>query len=631
MLRRILLQTLLLLGLYAASRMAFTLINLRHFAGISFWSFLKIAVAALRFDLTAICSLNALYFALALLPFGWARGLRFQQALQWLFVVVNAVALAFEISDWAYYPYNFRRATVDVLDMLGRKGDFAAVLPSLLRGYWYVLPALVAFIVALAWLNRRIVRATLLAKGAQTWRRTGLLALQWVLVMGGVFIGIRGGLQYIPIGLRNAVQAVPENRFVPIVLNTPFSIISSATSPALPARALMPDDEAWAIVKPIKKYPGNGLQKKNVVIIILESFSKEFTGAGSGTSYTPFLDSLAALSLECTNAWANGVRSAEGIPAIVSGIPTLMDEPFTTSPYGANQTDALPGLLAAEGYETAFFHGGTNGTMSLDVLAASAGFRHYYGRREYANERDYDGAWGIRDVPFLQYTAATLSAMQQPFCAAAFTLSSHPPYSLPPGGEQLYPAGPLPIHATVRYTDDALRQFFAAAARAPWFQNTLFIITADHCAPTTAGGLWEAGMWRYAVPLLYYTPGGDLPAGKDSTLTQHIDILPTVLQMLGYSKPFFAFGNSLTDATAARFSVHSWGGFSWLSPHGLLNLEDTTTASFYHFPQDSFQKNNLLKAAPREALEERRAFFAFLQVYTSALRENRMTVKTAGR
>src|SRR5690606_24672345 len=112
---------------------------------------------------------------------------------------------------------------------------------------------------------------------------------------------------------------------------------------------------------------GKPFQDKNVVFIILESFSKEYTGLGGRTSYTPFLDSLMQHSFVCTNAYANALQSAKGIPAIISGVPSLMDEPITTSAYGTNKLTSLPALLRNKGYQTAFYHGGTNGTMGFDI------------------------------------------------------------------------------------------------------------------------------------------------------------------------------------------------------------------------------------------------------------------------
>ena len=148
-------------------------------------------------------------------------------------------------------------------------------------------------------------------------------------------------------------------------------------------------------------------------------------------SFTPFIDSLIQESLVFTNGFSNGRRSIEGIPAVIAGIPSLMNSPFITSAYSGDKFYSLPYLLKQEGYNTSFYHGGTNGTMGFDNFCKAAGIDAYYGRYEYNNDKDFDGNWGIFDEPFLQFMAKSLDKTPQPFMASVFTLSSHHPYTIP--------------------------------------------------------------------------------------------------------------------------------------------------------------------------------------------------------
>jgi len=632
-------QLLLLLLLYQCSRLCFYLINQPAFPGLRAGSYLNISVSALRYDISAILALNTLYILLMLLPIP-ARRL-WEKSKQILFLSVNTVALLFELSDWAYFPFNQKRATADVLDMVSRQGDFWNLLPGFLRDYWYVLPAALFFIFLL-WLgNRQILKnypppppppPLAFTERPPVKRRWQLAAFQLLVlapVLGLCLIGIRGGLQYIPIGIRNAVQAAPS-RYVPLVLNTPFSIINSYATPGLEAVHYMPDAAITKLLPPfIKQYPAKGFRQKNVVVIILESFSKGLTAAGAnGQSFTPFLDSLSAQSLSCYQAYANGLRSAEGIPAILAGIPTLMQEPFTTSNYGANHITSLPGTLKSRGYRSAFFHGGTNGTMSFDVFAAAAGFDHYFGRTEFGNEKEYDGNWGIWDAPYLQYTAQQLQQLQQPFMASVFTLSSHPPYHLPPGYTSRVPQEP-PLAQAVGYTDDALRQFFATAATMPWYNNTLFVITADHTAPEFRTGRYGTGMGLYAVPLLFFSPGDTALRGSYDGICQQLDILPSVLDYLGYEQRFFAFGNSIFRPALpnGRFAIN-WnnGQYQWLEDQLLLQTTDTTPTGYFRVQADSLISNNLLPQLQEEARTTHLLpLLAFIQAYRHALIQNEMS------
>jgi glucan phosphoethanolaminetransferase (alkaline phosphatase superfamily) len=627
--KRILLQILLLLCCYFISRCCFTLINLNLFSDITFDDFLWLSFFALRYDLSAIFALNVFYFFLLLLPLPIWKIRVWEKATQVVFIGINTIAFLFELSDWAYYPFNFKRATADVLKMVSRKGDFWSLLPTFVVDYWYVPLAIVTWVYLLVRINKWICRKTPLTRpdlDKHRWRIPVVQFLLMILVVGSSVIGIRGGLQYIPIGLRNAVQ-VADSRFVPIVVNTPFSIITTYTTPGLEAVDYMPEAQAHQLAATTRNYSDGPFRARNVVLIMLESFSKEFTRLGPGDSYTPFLDSLMGQSLLCTQAYANAQHSAAGIPAIVAGIPTLMEEAFTTSNYGTNRIDALPGLLKKKGYETAFYHGGTNGTMSFDIFAAAAGYKRYYGRTEYHNKTDYDGNWGIWDEPFLQYFAHGLNKTQEPFMASVFTLSSHPPYSIPPGYKGKLPDGKLPIHPVVAYTDIALRKFFETAAKQPWFQNTLFVITADHCAPANSGGYYRRNMGLFAIPMLFYAPGDSSLKGIIDQPVQQIDILPSVLDYLHYDKPFFAFGNSVFRKDAPRFVItESSGNYQWLMNGYLLQTNILKDNALYAFPADSVGHHNLLLKEPA-AREKQLSFLkAFIQVYREDLIRNKMTI-----
>ncbi|MBS1644817.1 MAG: sulfatase-like hydrolase/transferase, partial [Bacteroidetes bacterium] len=393
-LKRLGLQLVLFLFLYFLSRVAFTIINIDAFPSLGWWGFLKLCGLALRYDLSAFCMVNALYLILLFAPIKHWRFPRWERFLQLLFLVSNCIALLFEISDWAYFPFNFKRATADVLRMVSSQGDFWSVLPSYLVQFWFVPLAVLLFVCLLIFANRQIVKFSRLSVSLPEIKSSVRIPVQLLLLLlvsGTCLVGIRGGLQYIPIGIRNAIQ-VTDSKYVPIVLNTPFSIITTWATPALAPLDFMPSMVAEKEMPFRQYYSGKPFHKKNVVVLIIESGSKEFTALGKGPSFTPFLDSLMGASLVCTQGFANGQTSAEGIPAILAGIPTLMDEAFTTSAYGTNKISALPNLLQPFGYSSAFFHGGTNGTMSFDIFAAAAGFQQYFGRKEYNNEQDYDGA-----------------------------------------------------------------------------------------------------------------------------------------------------------------------------------------------------------------------------------------------
>lgn len=623
--KRILLQLLLLLGCYFVSRCIFLLINHSHFDGLTVSGFLSICFYALRYDISALLAINALYIVLVLLPLPLWKIPKWELITQWIFILINTVALMFEVGDWAYFKYNLKRSTADVLNMVSRKGDFLVLLPRFVLDYWYVPLCFIALLWLFVKINNRIRRATPLTARQYTVKTALLQLVALVIVAGLCLVGIRGGLQYVPIGVRNAVQAT-DPKFVPLVVNTPFSIINTFENDALEDVHYFPSAELPKYFNTTKKYnSSHSFRPENVVVIIVESFSKEFTKLGEGRSYTPFIDSLMSQGLVCTQAYANALHSAEGIPAVVAGLPSLMDEPISTSIYSTEHITSLPNTLKTMGYSSAFYHGGTNGTMSFDVFCADAGFDKYFGRTEYHDEDDYDGNWGIWDEPFLQYFADGLGKLKPPFFATVFTLSSHPPYKLPAQYESVIPADSFPMHRSIAYTDIALRKFFEKAAREPWYNNTLFVLTADHCSPVAAHSYYESNMGAYAIPIIYYAPGDSNLHGCYNELTQQIDIMPSVLNYLGYSQPFFAFGNSIFNKAEQRFTVnYISGSYQLVRDNYLLQSVYTQPRALYAFPADSLCKNNLLDSKKAAAKQELDYLKAFIQVYHSSVIHNQL-------
>ena len=143
----------------------------------------------------------------------------------------------------------------------------------------------------------------------------------------------------------------------------------------------------------------------------------------------------------------------------------MMEESYLTSTYGENKLSSIASSLVSKGYSSAFFHGGYNGTMNFDNYTKKVGYRHYYGKNQYNDDRDYDGNWGIYDEPFLQYTVKQLDTISKPFVATVFTLSSHHPYKIPEQHKGSFPKGTMIVHETVGYTDYALKRFFESASK----------------------------------------------------------------------------------------------------------------------------------------------------------------------
>jgi|GEM_PF-156610 len=362
-----------------------------------------------------------------------------------------------------------------------------------------------------------------------------------------VILAARGGIQKKPMNLGSA-QVFNHPLLNSMVLNSSFAIIKTAGASTLELPQYYKSEaELLAVLKGSDDVSllGTNLRgaiippQTNVVVLILESFALEYMGKiNGGGPYTPFLDELAEKGLFFTNAFANSRRSIEGIPAILASVPALMNEPFLTSSYVANHVRGFGQVFGEQGYYTAFFHGGMNGTMYFDSFAARAGFQDYFGANEYPNKADYDGTWGIFDEPFLQFAAEKLIQQQKqqphrPFAISFFSLSSHHPYVVPEKYRGVFPTGELEILPTVAYTDLSVRNFFKTIEKQPWYENTLFVITADHAVKHFRES-YKNELGDYRIPLIFYHPKIHWPEEINVRKpAQQIDILPTLQDAFG--------------------------------------------------------------------------------------------------
>jgi phosphoglycerol transferase MdoB-like AlkP superfamily enzyme len=445
----------------------------------------------------------------------------------------------------------------------------------------------------------------------------------------------RGGYKHStrPITISNAAKYVKNPEDVAIVLNTPFSIMRTYGKKALTEYHFYEPEKLNTLYNTLY-VPGKDrqLRKENVVIIILESFAREYIGAynqglenGKYAGYTPFIDSLINESLTFDVSVSNGRKSIDAMPSILASIPSL-ETPYIISHYANNQINGLPALLKKKGYHTAFFHGAPNGSMGFDSFAKLAGFDEYFGLDQYPDKKDFDGMWGVWDEPFLKFFASTLDMFQEPFMASVFTISSHHPFEVPVQYEGKFKKGPAPIVQVVGYTDYALREFFKKVSHSKWFNNTLFVITADHTNESFHKE-YQNDYGVYSIPVIFYKPGSNLK-GVKNRIAQQIDIMPTVLNYLNYDERYVAFGNDLLNDSIESFAYNTNGStYNIYMRDHLLQMADNKTLSLYNYNTDTFLQNNLLGKDPllQQIMEEK--LRAIMQTYNSKLIHNDMIVR----
>ncbi|MFA4852231.1 MAG: sulfatase-like hydrolase/transferase [Bacteroidales bacterium] len=618
--------------LFTLTRILFFIFFHEHFGEIGFGDFMLIIFYGLRFDLSAIIVFYSIFIFFSIIPFHLKSKRIYQTMLLVIFIIPTAIAMAGNLLDCVYFGFTLSRTTADIFNVIALGSDFSTLLPQYIRDFWYAFLIWVVLILlaVLFFLKTKIVSVKT-KTGSKLLLAYLKESLFFIIISAIGIIGVRGGFQLRPISIMTAGQYASAKN-VALVLNTPFTIMKTFGKSGVKNVEYFDNKTLDKIYSPVHLYlkKDHPQKKNNVIVIVLESFSKEYIGElnknlddGRYKGYTPFLDSLIRESLVFTNAYSNGKRSIESIPAILAGIPSLMNDAYITSMYSGNNINSLATTLNENGYTSAFFHGGTNGTMGFDNFSKLAGFDRYYGRSEYNNEKDFDGKWGIYDEEFLQYAADKLDQTTQPFIAAIFTLSSHHPYKIPDKYLSKFPKGKRTIHQSIMYTDFALKKFFQKISQKPWFDSTLFVITADH----TSESLYPQYQTRsgmYAVPILFYQHNSNLK-GENKMIVQQTDIMPSILDYLNFNKKFIAFGESVFDTSALHFAINYVNEtYQLIYKNYALIFDGTSGISFYNIEKDSLMKIDLHSTFPSEEKELERKIKAIIQSYNLRLIKNEM-------
>ena len=580
---------------------------------------LLIAAQGIRFDAMTVVVINAPLILLTLFLLPWHSRTWLRRALKIMFIATNGFLFFLVCIDLPYYGFNGKRLTSDIL---GQTSAGLRELPGMMLRYWWATALFASFMVLLVRWGRGFDRH----EGA----RLGVVpALPAMMVLGGVLALFgRGGWQYQGLSPAHAADHVGPN-WAPMVTNSAFTFGYSLTEPPLRQRYWFTPAELDRIM-PLR-YTVHGdtaSHRPNVVLLIVESLGREYLGSlNDATGYMPFIDSLCGHSLVMTNSYANAERSNKSMCAILAGIPSFTDDAFMNTAYGGNAVEGLGTRMKTLGYNTSFFHGGINGEYKFDSFTRACGFDRYFGKDEFGDDRFYDGHWGIYDEEFLQFAAQRMSTMPEPFCAGIFTLTTHDPFPIPARYKGRFPVGTQSIHESLGYADMAIRRFFERASQEPWFNNTLFIITADHTFKYNDHPAWymnPAG--RFAVPILMHAPGSTL-VGLDTTVAQQLDIAPSVLDLVGYTGTVSTLGRSLLRRDRpGRAIIHLGGLYQLIEGERMLLFDGSRTKGLYAYKTDTLFASDLAQTEPETAAAMEEQLKACIQRHAHALINNRMVV-----
>jgi phosphoglycerol transferase MdoB-like AlkP superfamily enzyme len=629
--KRSLLLLPLLLAIHLLLRLGFGWFNRSLFLGLSAHERIYIFIRGLQQDWVSLLLVNLP--VLFLLGAGaWLSSTRFRRPLQVLarifFILGNLFAIALNCIDIGYYRFGRHRANLD-LQFVFR--DSAPSFKSLLFGYWWLLLLFICLGYAIILLSQWLPDSDQLRSRRDRLWLSGRQILLIVIVlfsMGWMGAG-RPVMPSTPLlSIQPAVLPLAQNS----LLTWAYSCFHR--SHELEPLPYFSTQEAFRLAPTSHSLLSReNFSRKNVVLFILESFSRCYVMPGDPyKAHTPFLDSLLDKSLFFPNSFANGFSSNQGIVAILGGLPALMDEPFYYSEYANTPLHSLGNILREKGYSTHFFMGAGRDHFGFGTFAHTAGIEQSYWREDFNDDRLYDGSWGIFDEPFLQYGGRILSAQQQPFLGVFFTISAHPPYTIPAGLRARFaaPDQSAPQQA-IAYTDYSLREFFQINKDEPWFHNTVFVFCADHWLDPLDGATPFSCLNVCTIPFFIYDPGRE---GRDwrPTVAGQVDVAPTVLDRLGYQGSYTGYGHSLLDTTIAdssRYVINRSGEtYQIIDKEYILGFDAQRNRSsyLYHYPTDSACRNDLLKTGEGGAARERLEMLlrANIQSYRQALTRRRL-------
>lgn len=529
------------------------------------------------------------------------------------------------IADIFYYRFNLRRINLEAMHLLhdSSKGikAFAWEHPSTILSLFAVI---LCVVFGFRWTKFRPypVQTASLGKG-----------FRYTLIFFLIFFGIVT-LKYAKYLSPLSASLMVEPGYTGLYPNSPQSFVYSFRS-------------NWTYVKPLNYFTSNECdqrvpvfysatthsqgERKNVMLFILESFSYAYLDpTNKQKPSTPFFDSLITHSTLYTKAFANNITSAQGLCSMLSGLPSLINQPFFGSAYANHQVDAIAIQLGKLGYSTHFAMGANEDHFGFKKGTKLLGIQQYYNGEEFPATQ-HDGTWGIFDEPFLQHYANLNNQFKQPFFSTLFTISSHYPFKVPDSLQGKFPT----IHHTqneqaVSYVDYSFRKYFDKIKHEPWFQHTIFIFTGDHVSKENEFEQFNFYSY-YHIPIFIFDP--QHPEGRtESKLVQHTDLPATIADLTCSNLPVLSFGHSFYDTSSYRYTVNRYADniIQFIDEDYLIQYDvnqHKMLQAYTHHENDSLfivKQANILDEIKKKQIP---ILQAYLQQYFSRLFENKLSTR----
>ncbi|MBP8033827.1 MAG: LTA synthase family protein [Bacteroidia bacterium] len=602
---------LFLLGIH---RVIFLILFHDQFSEVAFIEFVKAFLIGTLTD-----AISTIYFLLpmwlVLLFFNIENKQTKRIALGW-FIIGFTMACILNLSDLGYYPITKKRMGAELLDILH---EIPSLLGAYLKDYWYLLILLILFLATAFFILKK--QLDNYKNVSQNFTPKALNVLLVVFVFFSIMRGGYGTRPFMPFDIPSMVD--PKLQW--LASNTPFQFLHTLENENMKIENYFPEEEAERIIGFEKHFATKEFKKKNIVFIILESFCSERIGIlNSGIKgYTPFMDSLLSNARTYKYGMANGRMTIDALPSVLSGIPSFMEKNYCYSNYNNNNVHGISSLLEKEGYNTAFFYGGLKTTFGFENFMNINFTKNYYDQEDYDSHYENEG-WGVDDHLFLPYVATKLKTLPQPFCASLLTLSLHHPFPVPEPYKTLLDSIKDPVKKSIKYTDISLQLFFSKIKNEDWFKNSIIAICADH----TSGGFgqYEGNpINEFAIPISFLAPGDTSFNKVQNQSISQIDMYPTVLEYIGYNKPFISLGSSAIQRQYPTVQYGGNGMYLIFDYPYQLEIDNHTqkVTKFFKFNEDRTVTPLIIDASNSQKAAAMIDYLkAYIQVFTYRINKN---------
>ncbi|EDZ63508.1 membrane intrinsic sulfatase [Sulfurimonas gotlandica GD1] len=579
--------------LFTTIRLFFYFSYFDYFGDLTFIETLKSFFMGVRVDVALIFTFTSIIWLILLLPFKFTTNKIYRSSLGVLWGAILGGIIFFNIGDILYFGFVNRHLNNE----LSLIGNDVGILVDMVVDFYLIQTILgTIFYFTIVYFFYKVFGSDIQNKTIRQREWANML-----LVIIIAFIGIRGKLDGISFGTSDAF-AVNKVSSGNLALNGFFCYYRGGTINCTDHSAIK-SDQAVQVVKDnlasekfefmdnnfplMRKLKPTTKNNYNIVIIMIESLSARYLDelAHNNFKVTPTLDKLAHEGQLFTNFYANGQRSQEGITTIYTGLTQPVGFENLGEGLELYNPSYLGEMAHKNGYSTLAMQSSDRGSFRVDKLSALAGFREYYGAEDIERTGEETGQpnYGAWDGNSLRFLSSKLKTIKEPFVSFCFTASTHSPFYSPGKQWEKYPHDVKSENGflnTLNYVDTQIKEFMEASKKEPWFDNTIFIFTADHANQTKISNEKEVKLENiylpeFHIPLIIYAPKLIEPKRTDIISSQG-DIVPTIIDILGWQNNFTTIGSSLFDESVKN-------RFAFVKMGSIVGLSDYDGSIFYNF------------------------------------------------